>query len=437
MSDWRAARHPWRGVLIASALCLMAIVALAGCAPGNDGSDEIAFMRGGALWTMQPGGQDLMQIAAPTVLGFAWSPDHHQFVVRLSATRSAVASTNPLVGGYPDVYAVLGIISIDGGNIMTITPNSAIPPRSDGWWDATGNRLVYREDVANTQLWILSLPDQPAGIARKSIAIGSVIPATSPDGGTIATILANGAVVVGTPQATPRALAQGALTAIVTPGGVWPARPLWQPRHDAILYPAPGPDAATTALWLVDQSGQRREIAAIPDLEAYCWSPDGTMLLARTTAGYQVFDLRGAPVVGWPDASVYSAAWWSPDGDAVMAQTPSALVLAQVGARRVTTLVTWTPPLAGPSALPSAAAAWHPLLGSPWSADGHRFALVAPAGGVWQGGARLASRATPGTGVYIVDVDALSHSPPGLADWGEHTGLSWSTPDPDTQMVTP
>jgi hypothetical protein len=422
-----------RRSLCGIALSLVLLLVAAGCAPGNDGSQSIGFLRGDELWSMQPDGSALLQLTSPPTIGFAWSPDHHEFVARYAGSASNPLA-DPVTGSTGDVFSGLGITSVDGGAVLPITP-SQTPLRSDAWWDASGNRLIYREDFGSDQQWILSQPDQPAGIARKAIAAGIPIPTTNADASQVATIAANGDLVVGAPQSAGRAIQHNVIAAIATASAVWPLRLEWRPLHGDILYATAASGASAVTLMVTDLTGHATPVATVPDLEDYSWSPDGSLILIRTALGFQIVTASGAQVLAWQEVDTAAVAWWSPDSHYVMMQDLTSLKLARVASRDVKTLAMW-PLIYAPVTLPKSASAWHVVPGSPWSATGDRFALVAP-GGVWQGGAQLATGKGQGTGVYIISAGNLSSAAPHLIDWGQHIALSWSTPDPNTQLVTP
>ncbi len=424
---------------IASAILIGLALLLAACGPGNQGGTELAFLRGGALYTIQPNGGVLLQVAPAEIVGFAWSPDHHQFVARFAAVRPTPQPTNPLIAGEPDMLAGLGIISIDGGNIIPIIPAAANTLRSDAWWDGDGNRLLYREQLTGgttpTIQWILSQADQPNGIARKLVASGPTIPATAPDGSQIVTVMASGDLVVGPPQAAAHVVQHNALLQL--PGGAWPARPLWQPGHRAILYAAAGPDStgvASTTLMLTDLAGHSQTITTVAGLEQYSWSPDGSRLLLRTAGNYTIHALDGKPDVAWMDGDSTSLPWWSPDGKWILTRSTTALTLVNVASGTVQTLARFT----GTGSTPTLGTpVFHPVTGNPWQDDSRHFAFVA-GGGRWMGGSQagtpLATK-SQGTGLFVVALSNMAATPKAV-DWGEHAALSWSTPDPNTQFLT-
>ncbi len=414
-------------------LFALAII-LAACGPGQNGSDALAFVRDGALYRMQADGSGLFQIAPATVIGFAWSPDHHEVVARFSG-----ATPNPTVTPFfpnpvADAPAAQGVVSIDGGNILPITLASPISTLSDAWWDANGNRLFYRIHHGSGVQWYLAQSDQPNGIARKLLGASAITnqapngeawPTSAPDAGQVAWVRDNGDLVLGSPGGATRVLQSGVMTQLADGA---PARPLWQPHQNAILY-ATG-DPAQPSLMLTDLNGHARQILRAP-LDGYSWSPDGSHVLIHGNGQWSIYATDGTLMMTWHDAAPGGIAWWSPDSKFVLVSAPGALSLATLAAKSAVTLATFT---TTNTPVPLAAQAL-PITGSPWRGDGKQFALVS-AGGTWSDHTALATHSGSGTGLYIISVNAATHAPK-LVDWGQHQALSWSTPDPNTQWVVP
>ncbi|HEV7237292.1 MAG TPA: hypothetical protein VGN15_13985, partial [Ktedonobacteraceae bacterium] len=65
-------------------LYLLLCIYLAACSPGHQGANEIAFVRDGHLWTIDPNGANAFEVVSDKapVIGYAWSPDHQIFVFR-------------------------------------------------------------------------------------------------------------------------------------------------------------------------------------------------------------------------------------------------------------------------------------------------------------------------------------------------------------------
>src|SRR5437879_11332702 len=65
-------------------LLLICVASTAGCSPGHVGGNEIAFLRDGQLWTIDPDGANAFEIAGdnPAVIGYGWSPTHQLLTFR-------------------------------------------------------------------------------------------------------------------------------------------------------------------------------------------------------------------------------------------------------------------------------------------------------------------------------------------------------------------
>ena len=83
-------------------LLFLLFLSLASCSPGHLGGNEIAFVRDGHLWTIDPSSANAFEVVTESapVIGYAWSPDHHIFVFRLLDSGHATKhyATNPITG---------------------------------------------------------------------------------------------------------------------------------------------------------------------------------------------------------------------------------------------------------------------------------------------------------------------------------------------------
>ena len=72
-------------------LLLLLSTYLAACSPGHLGSNVIAFIRNGHLWTSDPNGANAFEIVAQDspVVGYAWSPTHQILSYRMLDTDFA------------------------------------------------------------------------------------------------------------------------------------------------------------------------------------------------------------------------------------------------------------------------------------------------------------------------------------------------------------
>lgn len=422
------------GVRLTLVTALLAILGLAACAV-HAGGDEIAYLRDGKLWIVNPDGSGAMAIAADNVVGFAWSPDHHQLVFRYGAG----AQPSRDEASAPDAASQLGVIGVDGGAVLTITQQLGGLARSDAWWDASGNRLLYREGFVlapgqepATVTYVLSQADQPTGIARRPLPGGGSIPAMAPDGSQVASVDSAGNVRLGAPDASGRVLAAGAL--LLLPGGDRPARLLWQPEHQALLYAtAGGGGDGGVALALTDFQGHTRPVGAAVALLDYAFAPSGSLLLEQTPTAFEVWEVGGqaerSTVFSWPEADPTALAWWSPDSRYVLVRDRAGLWLADVRAHRTRQVLA----SAGGEAGPAAPASWHPLAGSPWSADGRQIVFADPGTGTWQGHALPTPRGGTG-GLYVASIGA-GGAVPRLIDSGHDAWPSWSYLDPSASFL--
>src|SRR6266704_3963765 len=103
---------------------LLFATTLASCSPGHVGGNEIAFLRDGHLWTIDPDGSNAFEVVADDtpVVGYGWSPDHHIFVFRTldeKFARTAAAkhiTGDPITGLIGDLPTSLNTVGIDGGS---------------------------------------------------------------------------------------------------------------------------------------------------------------------------------------------------------------------------------------------------------------------------------------------------------------------------------
>lgn len=424
---------------VLTVLGTLVVSMLAACSPGHTGSTEIGFLRGGALWAIDPDGTNLHQIESGQMIGLSWSPDHHQIVLRQQNERAS-GGAHPV--GLGDLKSELGVTAIDGGNIIQITPPNSGLLRSDAWWDASGNRLLYREEApgangsAGTPQWKLSQSDQPAGIARKDLPASAVLPAVNSDGSLIASIDAQGHVLVGSPGSSPQTITTGALALL--PGSNYPARPLWQPVTGALLYATAGPNPNDTRLLLRASDGSAHPLATIPNLQQYAWSPDGRWLLARTASDYRLYSPAGNEYFVWNDSASVSLAFWSPDSRFLLILEPDGASLVNVASQRQLPLLNAAISLP-PAPEAGQAPFLRPATNSPWKPDSSALLFTAPRGSAWsaQPDRSLPTASGSGDGLYATTLDQLSGTPqfPTLLDWGEHQDVAWSTLDPNCAFL--
>lgn len=406
---------------------LIVAMALVGRGLGS-GSEEIAFTRDGRLLTVRSDGSATRQIAAANVAGFAWSPDHHSLVFRVATGRSGQTQARA-----SDAPGAIEAASINGGFPLQISPNSPSFLFSDAWWDAQGNRVLYREtsqSAPDSPLYVVSQTDQPAGIARKIVTNAAGMPALSADGQRVAVVDAIGDVIVGAPGDAGSAVAHGALTSLATGR---PARLLWRPGHDEVLYDAAGAGSAVSLMLVGSHGGGARRLAAVPDLVDDAFSPDGTWLLTRTSRQFALYRVDGpdTPQLTWPDADPTALPWWSPDARTLLIADSGGWQRVGVTAKTVAPLLQGNAP-SSPAAGPQRY--WTPATDNPWSPDGRSIAFVARSSDRWLGKA-LPTSQNAAEGLYVADVGPRNASPARLVASGSADRVAWGFADPSTVFL--
>ncbi|HEV2653309.1 MAG TPA: hypothetical protein VGT82_00045, partial [Ktedonobacteraceae bacterium] len=151
-------------------LALLLLVTLAACSPGHLGSNEIAFVRSGQLWTIDPDGANAFAIVAqgPSVVGYSWSPNHQIVAFRtLDEDFARTAAARQLSGNADiigDVPSTLNTVGVDGGTPIPIAFSSPGVRYSNPIWNAKGTRLLYRQTGTNNP----PSPDQASWVVAQS-----------------------------------------------------------------------------------------------------------------------------------------------------------------------------------------------------------------------------------------------------------------------------
>ena len=433
---------------------------LVACSPGHVGGNEIAFLRDGHLWTMDPDGANAFEVVADStpVIGYGWSPTHQILTYRTldpDYAKTAAAHSlamNPLTELIGDVPSSLNTIGIDGGSAVPILFSSKDGQESNAWWNAQGNRLIYREEPAtppqtsSTVLWWISQNDQPGGIARKllpssfsipsiatnnSMAIGNSfrgLYATAIDGSNLHFILAS-------------KLAGHPLPATIE-------RVMLQPAHDnpALLY-AISTAAGTVnsfktqplpvQLVIANLRGQITTLTTCTCLQ-FAWSPDGNSILYSTGSSYTVLHLGSLSSFSF-NAEEGSVPYWSPNSQFLLLNGVHTLSLLNIKQQHLDTLLSNGTPSsdnsnssANASATNDINALLQPMSNSLWSTDSQHFLFTTRGRLIWQG-----KSLTSGKGLYTIAINAAGQ-PQGIptqADAGNDTQAGWTYEDPATSFL--
>ncbi|MBO0782691.1 MAG: hypothetical protein J2P37_28080, partial [Ktedonobacteraceae bacterium] len=337
---------------------LMALLfPLASCSPGHVGTNVIAFIRDGHLWTIDPDGANAFTVAAQNtpIVGYTWSPNHQLLAFRaldpdFARTQAGKQiSTHPITGQVGDAASSVNTIGVDGGSPITIAFSSPDVRYSNATWSTNNARLLYRQtgttppSSPDSIRWWVSQNDQPGGIAIKSLPGSYSIPAISYD--------VNNALVVGnsghglfTTTLTgtdERVLQREGLSGHPLPAAL--ERILWQPAHQnaSMLYAVPlsSPPGKPLQVQLVQRTlnGQVSQLASCACTQ-FAWSPDGNYVLYGTAAAYTILRLSDRStfdIEGVADSVPY----WSPDSRFLLLDGPHSLRLVQVASRQQTVLL--------------------------------------------------------------------------------------------------
>lgn len=423
-------RVPLAALGVAAALALMLVVALAGCGPFHSGADTVAYLNDGQLWVAWSDGSHPRLISGG-VAGYAWSPDHHELVYRF-ISQGTLPSPAPLSTRIvPDLPANISVASVNGGVPLQISPGGD-GLRSDAWWDANGNRVVYRETGAsvNTPQYVVSQVDQVFGIARKPLLDDASIPAVAPDGMQVAVIDARGELRIGAPASAGVVVASGALLTLPNTG--MPAHPLWRPHANEVVYAAAAPGGGVALMAVATSGGTPRVLVRVSQLLDAAFSPDGSMLLVRTPSLFELWR-PGAqtPVVTWIERDPYALPWWAPDSRALLIHDATGWQFLDVSKHVVRTLLHFASPLAAPAGPP---VDWRPAADSPWNPDGSQIVLDGASGDTWQG-KPLPTPNGSSEGLYTASYTGGAFGGATLIASGGNAAPSWSTLDPSTTFL--
>jgi hypothetical protein len=438
-------------------LLLFLLSSVTACSSGHLGSNIIAFIRNGHLWTIDPDGANALAIVAMDVpvVSYAWSPDHHLITFRaldvdFAKTDAARHLTsNPLTDQIGDIPSTINTIGVDGGTPITTAFSSPDVGYSNAMWNPTGTRLLYRQTTTNspsnpaTAHWWVAQNDQPGGIAIKSLPNSYSIPSFSYDT-TTQTQLTIGNSTAGVFTTT---LAGTNLTYLQHDplvGHPLPAsleRILWQPAHQhahflSALPASNSKDTHSIQLVLRTLTGQTTTLATC-DCIQFAWSPNGNQVLYSTESTYTIVNIRDLSSLTITGVAG-SVPYWSPDNRFLVLDGPHTLTLVQTANARKSILLSDTSSTSetvstgSTGSLPATNALLQPVTNNIWAADSQHFLFLTRQRLLWQG-----HQLNKSNGLYTVTIDNSGHpiGTPVVVDTGKDSQAGWTYQDPDTSFL--
>jgi hypothetical protein len=441
-----------RSVNIIFPLLLLVSQILSACSPGHLGSNVIAFIRDGHLWTIDPDGANAFAIVTSTtpVVGYNWSPTHLLLAFRsldesfAKTTAARQLSPNTLTGQIGDVPSTMNTVGVDGGTPITLAFSDPDVRYSNAIWNATGNRLLYRQtakiesSTPEDAHWWISQNDQPGGIAAKAFPTSYTIPSFSYKNDLIVGIASQGiftTTVAGTNQ---HAISPGSL-----PGHPLPAslqRILWQPAHgdSNLLYAIAAPDQKdshsplSVQLILSTVTGQTTTLTTCACTQ-FAWSPDGKQVLFSTGSTYTILTLSDKSTFAI-QGEENSIPYWSPDSRFLLLDGQHSLTLVNVVKKAQNGLLSDQQSATSAKTSPSLPTLplLQPVANSSWAADSRHFLFLTHDRLLWQ-----KRQIGTGKGLYTVTIndDGQPQDAPVLAATGNMTQAGWTYQDANTSFL--
>jgi len=436
-------------------LLLFVLAGLSSCSSGHLGSNELAFIRNGQVWTIDPNGANAFKLVAQDtpVVGYSWSPNHQILVFRTLDTSFAKTpaskqlATNPITGQVEDSPSTVNTVGIDGGSPIPIMLSSPNIQYSNPIWNTTGTRLLYRQGPTGTSIpgktfWWASQNDQPDGIAAKALpASNARLSPSYIDSSAIGTTQ-KGIFTVSLTGTNIRYLVPGPLQGHPLPAAL--ERVLWQPQHTqpSLLYARlapskttqPPPQGAQTLpeiqLMLHTLDGQEKVIATCACVQ-FAWSPDGNTVLYSTGTKDTLLNIAtNASFTITVEGN--SVPYWSPDSKFLLLDGTHTLQLVRIADQQQQVLLSdggtndESVTVAGVNAL------LQPVPNSIWASDSSHFLFLTRNRLLWQG-----HTLNSGKGLYTVTIDARGQpqGTPVVVDTGNDTQAGWTYQDENTSFL--
>ncbi len=432
---------------------MLMLVSLAACSPGHLGSNEIAFIRDGHLWTSDPNGANAFAAVTQDtpVVGYSWSPTHQILVFRAlddSFAKTAAAkqlAVNAVTGQITDTPSTVNTIGIDGGSAIPIMLSSSSVQYSNPMWNATGTRLIYRQEPSASQtpenaFWWASQNDQPGGIAAKNLPSSDSLLSLSYTDSSAIGITKRGVFTVSLTGTNTRFLLPP-LAGHPLPAAL--ERILWQPHHAQpfLLYAEPAPTksstqrvsetALTIQLILHAPDGKDQTLATCTCTQ-FAWSPDGNTVLYSTGQKDTLVNITtGSSFTFTVEGN--SVPYWSPNSKFLLVDGPHTLQIVQVAEQQSHVLLSDGATPTNSTTIAEVNVLLQPVPNSLCATDSSHFLFLTHNRLLWQG-----HRLGAGKGLYTVAVDAAHGQPqgvPAVVDTGNDTQAGWSYQDANTSFL--
>jgi hypothetical protein len=435
-------------------LLLLTFGMISACSSGHVGTNVIAFVRDGQLWTIDPDGANAFAVVKQDtpIVSYGWSPNHQLLTFRgLDATFAKTAAArqlarNVITGQITDAPSTENTIGVDGGSPIIIALSSPDVFYSGAMWNPVGTRLLFRQTPRVTPrspdeaLWWVSQDDQPGGIAIKSLPVTYSIPSFSYNSKLAIGNSTQGLFTTTITGSDLRYLVHTPLADHPLPASL--ERVLWQPAHahPGILYALSASSAQAfrdgtykVQITLRSPAGQTT-ILANCTCSQFAWSPDGNAVLYSTGSSYTVLKLSDHSSFTIASESG-SVPYWSPDSQFLLLDGVHALILVTMKQQQPQVLLRDgnEPTKANaPEVLPPTNALLQPVANSLWASDSQHVVFLTHERLVWQN-----KPITRGKGLYTIALDNNGHiqGSPVLVDSGNDSQAGWTYQDPNTSFL--
>ncbi|GAC1583163.1 MAG: hypothetical protein NVS4B1_22030 [Ktedonobacteraceae bacterium] len=428
----------------------------ASCSAGHLGSNELAFIRNGQLWTIDPNGANAFSLVAQDtpVVGYSWSPTHQILVLRtldpsfVKTSASKHLATNTITGQVEDSPSTVNTIGVDGGSPIPIMLSSPDVQYSNPIWNTTGTRLLYRQEPTGTYIpgntfWWASQNDQPQGIAAKLLPTSDARLSPSYIDSSAIGITKKGIFTVELTGANTRFLVHGPLQGHPLPAAL--ERVLWQPQHaqPSLLYARLAPSKTTQPTTskisgpipeiqlMLHTSDRQEKVVVTCTCVQFAWSPDGNTILYSTGGKDTLFNIATHTSFDMP-VERSSVPYWSPDSKFLLLDGTHTLQLVRIADHQQQVLLSDGVTSDAGTTIAGVHALLQPAPNSLWASDSHHFLFLTHNRLLWRG-----HTLSSGKGLYTVTIDAHGQpqAMPGVVDTGNDTQAGWTNQDENTSFL--